>query len=173
MIINISINKFTEVTKKYEQSINAIPHTKNSSPVSTINIWNYLKKHCFFNCWKKKNCIIIVSKYVQWHVQKCQVMTRYCSPSIMNTFSEVFRQNRLLTLSKFISIKDYKHHVWKFRFALRKLYFHFLSNWMGYDRGDSFSFDFEPNGSKSNGKLSPRAYPIQCESKWKYSFLSV
>ena len=23
--------------------------------------------------------------------------------------------------------------------------FHFLSNWMGYDRGDSFSFNFEPN----------------------------
>ena len=44
---------------------------------------------------------------------------------------------------------------------------------MGYDRGDSFPFDFEPNGSKSKGKLSPRPYPIQCERKWKYSFLSV
>ena len=48
---------------------------------------------------------------------------------------------------------------------------------MGYDRGDSFPFDFEPNGipfgSKSKGKLSPRSYPIQCERKWKYSFLSV
>ena len=47
---------------------------------------------------------------------------------------------------------------------------------MGYDRGDSFSFDFEPNGfpfgSKSKGKLSPRSYPIQCERNWKYSFLS-
>ena len=31
-------------------------------------------------------------------------------------------------------------------FPLRKLYFHFLSHWMGYDRGDSFSFDFKPNG---------------------------
>ena len=30
--------------------------------------------------------------------------------------------------------------------ALRKLYFYFLSRWMGYDRGDSFPFDFEPNG---------------------------
>ena len=29
--------------------------------------------------------------------------------------------------------------------SLRKLVFHFLSNWMGYDRGDSFPFDFEPN----------------------------
>ena len=31
---------------------------------------------------------------------------------------------------------------------------------MGYDRGDSFPFDFKPNGipfgSKSNGKLSPQ-----------------
>ena len=48
---------------------------------------------------------------------------------------------------------------------------------MGYDRGDSFTFDFISNGipfgSKSKGKLSPRSYPIQCERKWKYNFLSV
>ena len=30
--------------------------------------------------------------------------------------------------------------------TLRKLVFHFLSDWMGYDRGDSFPFNFEPNG---------------------------
>ena len=45
--------------------------------------------------------------------------------------------------------------------TMRKLVFHFLSHWMGYDRGDSFPFDFEPNGiafgSKSKGKLSPRS----------------
>ena len=48
---------------------------------------------------------------------------------------------------------------------------------MGYDRGDSFHFDFEPNGnlfgSESKGKLSPRSYLIQFERKCKYSFLSV
>ena len=48
---------------------------------------------------------------------------------------------------------------------------------MEYYRGDSIPFDFEPNGnlfgSKSKGKLSPRSYPIQCERKWKYNFLSV
>ena len=48
---------------------------------------------------------------------------------------------------------------------------------MGYDRGDSFPFDFEPNGipfgSKSKGKLSPRSDPIQFERKWNTSFLSV
>ena len=48
---------------------------------------------------------------------------------------------------------------------------------MGYDRGDGFPFDFEPNGipfgSKSNGKLSPRSDPIQFERKWNTSFLSV
>ena len=48
---------------------------------------------------------------------------------------------------------------------------------MGYDRGDSFPSDFEPNenpfGSKSKEKRSPRSYPIQCERKWKHSFLSV
>ena len=47
---------------------------------------------------------------------------------------------------------------------------------MRYDRGDSFPFDFEPNGSpfgsKSKRKLLPRSYPIQFERKWKYSFLS-
>ena len=47
---------------------------------------------------------------------------------------------------------------------------------MGYDRGDSFPLDFEPNklpfDSKSKGKLPPRSYPIQCERKWKASFLS-
>ena len=46
---------------------------------------------------------------------------------------------------------------------------------MGYDRGDSFPFDFEPKGipfgSKSKGKVSPRSHLIQCERKWKYSFL--
>ena len=48
---------------------------------------------------------------------------------------------------------------------------------MGYDRGDSFPFDFEPNtipfGSKSKGKLSPRPDPIQFEKKWNTSFLSL
>ena len=48
---------------------------------------------------------------------------------------------------------------------------------MGYDRGDSFPIDFEPNGipfgSITKGKLSPRSYPIQFEMKSKYSFLSV
>ena len=48
---------------------------------------------------------------------------------------------------------------------------------MGYDCGDSFPFNFEPNRipfcSKSKGKLSPRSYQIQFERKWKYSFLSV
>ena len=45
---------------------------------------------------------------------------------------------------------------------------------MGYGRGDSFPFNFEPNGIPfaSKGKLSPRPYPIQCERKWKYGFLS-
>ena len=48
---------------------------------------------------------------------------------------------------------------------------------MRYDRGDSFPFDFEPNGnpfgSKLREKLSRRSYPIQYERKRKCSFLSV
>ena len=55
-----------------------------------------------------------------------------------------------------------------------KIYFHFHSHWIGYDRGDSFLFDFKlnrfPFGSKS--KLSVRSYPIQFERKSKYSFPS-
>ena len=47
---------------------------------------------------------------------------------------------------------------------------------MGYGRGESFPFDFEPNGvpfgSKSKGKLSPRPYPIQFQRKLNTSFLS-
>jgi len=31
------------------------------------------------------------------------------------------------------------------QFTLRKLCFNFFSHWMGYDRGDSRPFDFEPN----------------------------
>ena len=48
---------------------------------------------------------------------------------------------------------------------------------MGYDRGERFSFDFEPNGNQFGsiyeGRLSQRPYPIQFERRWKYSFLSV
>ena len=48
---------------------------------------------------------------------------------------------------------------------------------MGCDRGDSFPFDFEPNGilfgSKSGVVLSLLSCPIQCEGSWKCSFLSV
>ena len=44
---------------------------------------------------------------------------------------------------------------------------------MGYDRGDSFPFDFEPIGfsfgSKPKGKLSPRSYPIRKEMEIYFS----
>ena len=49
--------------------------------------------------------------------------------------------------------------------ALRKHVFYFLSNWMGYGRGDSFLFDSQPNGipsgSKSKGNPSSRSYPLK------------
>ena len=48
---------------------------------------------------------------------------------------------------------------------------------MGYDHGDSFPFDFEPNGFpfglKSKVELFPRSNPIQLERKWNTSFLSI
>ena len=52
--------------------------------------------------------------------------------------------------------------------TLRKLYFHFLSQGMGYDRGDGFRTKWKFHLVQ---KLSPRSYPIHCERKWKYSFL--
>ena len=54
--------------------------------------------------------------------------------------------------------------------TLRKLYFHFLSQWMGYDRGDSFWTIWNFHLVQ---KLSPRSNPIQFKRKWKYSFLNV
>ena len=53
-------------------------------------------------------------------------------------------------------------------FILRKdLPYRQCLNLMEYDRGDSFPFDFEPNGiqfdSESKGKLSSRSYSINFE----------
>ena len=43
---------------------------------------------------------------------------------------------------------------------------------MGYDHGDSFLLDFEPNGilfgSKLKIKLLPRSYSIEFERKFNY-----
>ena len=41
---------------------------------------------------------------------------------------------------------------------------------MWYDRGDRFWTKWKIHLVQ---KLSPRSYPIHCERKWKYSFLSV
>ena len=63
------------------------------------------------------------------------------------------------------------------RLTLRNLYFHFLSHLMGYDCGDSFTFDFWTNWIsiwlKIERKLSPQSYPIQFERKCNISFLIV
>ena len=51
------------------------------------------------------------------------------------------------TLSNCVEIfGKHAQHYSKTMRQLRKQYFDFLSNLMGYDRGDSFPFDFEPNG---------------------------
>ena len=60
----------------------------------------------------------------------------------------------------------------------QKTSMHFLSNWMGSDRGDSFPFDYENKWNsiwfkKSKGKLYPRSFPIQFERKWNPSFINV
>ena len=45
---------------------------------------------------------------------------------------------------------------------------------MGYDRDDSFPFNFEPNlnpfGSKSKGKLSPRSFPFNVKANGNIVF---
>ena len=55
--------------------------------------------------------------------------------------------------------------------------FWFLSHCMKYDRGDSFPFDYEPNGvplvSQSKGKLSPRSHSLQSERNLKSKYLRV
>ena len=87
-----------------------------------------------------------------------------------------WKENQSIILKDIVDWKKNKQAVYTLYSALRKLYFHFLTHWMKYDRGDSFlsnlnEIDFH-FGSKSKGKLSTRSYPIQCERKWNTSFLS-
>ena len=69
------------------------------------------------------------------------------------------------------------HRVWNLsecNIEQRKHVFYFLSNLMGYEHGDNFSFDSEPNGfpfgSNSKGKLSPRSSFIELQRKWNIYF---
>ena len=61
-------------------------------------------------------------------------------------------------------------NVYRCLMLVKKIKFHFLSNSMEYERGDSFLFDFEPDGiyfgSISKEKLSSRSYSIEFERKW-------
>ena len=61
-------------------------------------------------------------------------------------------------------------------YTLWKIDFHFLSNWMGHDHGDSFPFDFEPYkipfGSRLKEKLLPWSCSIKFGWNWKSIFLS-
>ena len=51
-------------------------------------------------------------------------------------------------VSSFLKISpQWKHHSNMVPRSLHWEYFQFLSNLMGYDHGDSFSVDFEPNGA--------------------------
>ena len=69
--------------------------------------------------------------------------------------------HRVFYRVKYFKYSVYANTEWKTdtgeTHTLKELAFHFLSNWMGYDRGDSFPFDFEPNGIpirlKLKGKL--------------------
>ena len=57
-------------------------------------------------------------------------------------------QNRVWTFNQlfFLKVISCSFQTCKGNHALGKLVFHFFSNWIGHDRGDSFPFDFEPNG---------------------------
>ena len=92
----------------------------------------------------------------------------------MTSFKMSFRMSH--TLSHHVSQNSMSHNISnesqnsiRMSHTFRKIDFFFLSNRMGYDRGDSFPLAFEPNGfsfdTKSNGKLSPRSYSIQFQRK--------
>ena len=78
---------------------------------------------------------------------------------------EIWRRSNLLTYTQDLAYTENSYSI------------SLISNWIAYDRGDSFPFEFEPNevpfGWKSKGKLSPRSYPIRFVRKWKHSFLSM
>ena len=50
--------------------------------------------------------------------------------------------------------------------TLRKLYFLFLSHWMGYGCGDSFPFGFEPNGIPFSSKSKGKRFWTKLNSIW-------
>ena len=93
---------------------------------------------------------------------------------VLNVVNRSWCKNRIMSISRNIgnTILCVAHYS-----MLREIDFWFISNWKEYDRSDSFSSDYQPNGfsfgSKSKVKLSPRSYSIQFERKWKYSFFSV
>ena len=59
---------------------------------------------------------------------------------------KLYRQNNCVEMDQFSrhEMTSLNELLLRRNCTLRKLYFH--SHWMGYDRGDSFPFDFEPNG---------------------------
>ena len=115
------------------------------------------------------NQIVFIIFRLIWHQMEFRSVEKI-NHKIVNTIRFWFDRTRVST--------------WPLR-TLRKLCFHFLSYWLGYDRGDSFPFNFEPSDisfgseydcgysfpldfepywisfcSKSKGKLSQRSYPI-------------
>ena len=64
-----------------------------------------------------------------------------------------------------------------FLLIMNEMEFRFVYNQKENCQYDHIPFNLEPNGipfgSKLQGKLFPRSYPIKFERKWNTSFLSV
>ena len=108
-----------------------------------------------------RSCIYI---YVQWSIN---VRTFMYSPNVLvRTFMYLFLH---------LCIRAY---IYGSR-TLRKLYFHFLSRWMGYDIMVTVypsilnQMEFHLVQKIERKTVIMISYPIQRERKWKYSFLSV
>ena len=136
------------------------------------------RKFYFYFFWPKKNCKYILQTRSSSYIYK--IYSNSFFRVIQHLFHRWSRANwiercEVIQLNNFS--RDQRRNGQSWGSYTEKLLFHFLSNWMGYGRGDSFSLDFEPNrfpfGSKLKEKLSPRSYPIQFERKWNTSFLSV
>ena len=119
---------------------------------SFLNSYMNLKKcmSCFLTYKSLMTCkcfqyiIYICHKNVQYNGPVgCIMISLYCWHSNVSKSFEI--------------IIGWEQNVYPL--TLRKLVFYFLSNSMRYDRGDSFPFDFEPNGipfgSKSRKENCP------------------
>ena len=87
-------------------------------------------------------------------------MTESVNPQVVYLLSFITQQTKTII---------FRSNLWG---TLRKVVFHFLSNWMEHDRGDIFPLYFEPNWIPFGSKSKENCHH-ECERKWNTTFLSV